>query len=60
MKFVIERPHPTEAAFYGRVSTKGQTKRGDGLNSQEACAREYAKYKGYNIVASFHEEISGE
>ena len=48
-----ERKHdgpPLKAILYGRISSLAQAKKGDGLASQEARCREYAAYKGYEVV----------
>jgi DNA invertase Pin-like site-specific DNA recombinase len=42
----------TNAVIYCRVSSKAQTKRGDGLNSQETRCKQYAQYKGYDVLKS--------
>lgn len=42
-----------------RVSSPAQLVRGDGLDSQERKCRDYAKYKGYNIVAVFSDNYTG-
>ncbi|MGH1349566.1 MAG: recombinase family protein, partial [Methyloligellaceae bacterium] len=49
----------TNAIIYCRVSSKAQTKRGDGLNSQETRCREYAKYKGYTVSQVFTDDLTG-
>lgn len=49
----------TEAIIYCRVSSKAQTKRGDGLNSQQTRCREYARYKGYNVNEVFTDDLTG-
>jgi DNA invertase Pin-like site-specific DNA recombinase len=49
----------TSAIIYCRVSDTKQTTRGDGLNSQETRCREFAKYKGYEVVAVFKDDMSG-
>ena len=49
-----------DAVHYGRVSSKSQTERGDGLNSQETRCRAYAEYKSYNIVQVFTDDLSGQ
>ena len=51
---------PTKAIGYCRVSTKGQEAKGDGLSSQEACIREYAQRKGYEVEKVFREVLTGE
>ncbi|MBM7069949.1 recombinase family protein [Actibacterium sp. 188UL27-1] len=48
-----------KAVVYCRVSDPKQTTRGDGLNSQETRCREYAKYKGYEVVSVFKDDMSG-
>ncbi len=50
---------PKKAVIYCRVSSVAQTKRGDGLGSQETRCREYARYKGYAVVATFSDDLSG-
>ncbi len=48
------------AIIYTRVSSKSQVKKGDGLASQENRCREFAAYKGYQIVETFKDEgVSG-
>ena len=49
----------TKAVIYCRVSDTKQTTRGDGLNSQETRCRESAKYKGYEVVSVFKDDMSG-
>ncbi len=49
----------SRAVIYARVSSTKQTTRGDGLNSQITRCREYAKYKGYEIVEVFQDDSSG-
>jgi site-specific DNA recombinase len=51
--------HATKAVVYARVSSVKQTIKGDGLNSQVTRCGEYAKYKGYEIVEIFKDDISG-
>ena len=48
-----------KAVIYCRVSSTKQTHRGDGLNSQETRCREYARYKGYEVVGTFSDDMSG-
>ena len=47
------------AVIYARVSSTAQTKRGDGLSSQETRCRELARSRGYEIVATFSDDTSG-
>lgn len=47
------------AVIYCRVSSIKQTTKGDGLGSQEARCREYAKYKGYAVRQVFQDDVSG-
>jgi site-specific DNA recombinase len=49
----------TKAVIYCRVSSAKQTVRGDGLGSQETRCREFAKYKGYDVVEVFRDDSSG-
>jgi len=48
-----------KAVIYARVSSVKQTTRGDGLSSQETRCREYAKYKGYEVVKVYSDDMSG-
>jgi site-specific DNA recombinase len=48
-----------KAVIYCRVSSAAQTKRGDGLGSQETRCREYARMKGYEVVARFDDDLTG-
>ena len=49
----------TKAVIYCRVSNVKQTTRGNGLASQETRCREYAKYKGYEVVDVYQDDVSG-
>jgi DNA invertase Pin-like site-specific DNA recombinase len=49
----------TNAVIYCRVSSKSQSKKGDGLNSQETRCKQYAKYKKYNVAKVFKDDVSG-
>ncbi len=48
-----------EAVIYARVSSTKQVTQGDGLNSQDTRCREYAKYKGYAVIETFSDDMSG-
>ena len=48
-----------KAVIYCRVSSSKQTKRGDGLSSQETRCREYARYKGYDVLRTYNDDMSG-
>lgn len=48
-----------QAVIYGRVSSIKQTTVGDGLRSQETRCREFARMKGYEVVAVFSDDVSG-
>ncbi len=48
-----------KAVIYCRVSSVKQTTKGDGLASQETRCREYASYKGYEVVNVFQDDMSG-
>jgi DNA invertase Pin-like site-specific DNA recombinase len=48
-----------KAIIYCRVSSVAQTKRGDGLGSQETRCREYARMRGYDVVARFDDDLTG-
>ena len=61
MKFNNDADHGvTDAVHYGRVSSKSQTERGDGLSSQETRCRAYADYKSYNVIQVFTDDLSGQ
>ncbi len=49
----------SKAVIYCRVSSTAQTRRGDGLGSQETRCREYARVRGYEIVQVFTDDLSG-
>ncbi len=48
-----------KAVIYCRVSSIKQSTEGHGLESQESRCRDFAKAKGYNIVAVFTDDVSG-
>lgn len=50
---------PKKAVIYCRVSSKSQTIRGDGLGSQETICREYARWRGYEVVDCFRDDLTG-
>ena len=54
-----EKRKPTIAALYLRISDKAQERKGNGLASQEAICREYARYMGYEVVDVFREVLTG-
>ncbi|WP_420415626.1 recombinase family protein [Roseibium sp.] len=49
----------TKAVIYCRVSSSKQKKVGDGLGSQESRCREFARYKGLEVVEIFQDDASG-
>ena len=49
----------TLAVIYARVSSTKQTKIGDGLNSQITRCTEYARHRGYDVVQTFSDDMSG-
>ncbi len=51
--------NPLRAALYPRVSTVEQARFGYSLPAQEDKLREYANYKGYEIVKVYKDELSG-
>ncbi len=55
----VEPERGSPAVLYCRVSSKAQTKRGDGLGSQESRCREYADYKGYVVQEVFTDDVTG-
>jgi site-specific DNA recombinase len=51
---------PLLAVIYCRVSSVAQTKKGDGLASQEQRCREYAAFKGYTVTRVIYDRaVSG-
>lgn len=48
-----------KAVIYCRVSSIAQTKRGDGLASQETRCRDYARYNNLEVVGAYHDDKSG-
>ena len=48
-----------KAVIYCRVSSTAQTKRGDGLGSQETRCREFARTRGYTVVETFSDDMTG-
>ena len=52
------QPNAT-SVIYCRVSSKSQTKRGDGLGSQQQRCMEYARYKGLNVAETFEDDMTG-
>jgi len=60
MRFEDEQRHDIkDAVIYCRVSSKAQTKRGDGLNSQETRCRQYTDYKQYIVAHVFKDDLTG-
>ena len=48
-----------KAIVYCRVSSKSQEDDGHGLDSQELRCRQHAALRGYNVIATFPDTISG-
>ena len=48
-----------KAVIYCRVSDTKQTTRGTGLHSQETRCREYASFRGHEVVQVFTDDASG-
>jgi DNA invertase Pin-like site-specific DNA recombinase len=48
-----------KAVIYCRVSTKRQTKEGDGLASQATRCREFARYRNLEVIEVFQDSESG-
>jgi site-specific DNA recombinase len=55
----IDGISPIIAAVYCRVSSLSQTEKGDGLRSQETRCRDHARTRGYEVIAAFHDQITG-
>jgi len=49
----------THAVIYARVSNVKQTTQGSGLASQETRCREFARFRNYEIVKVFADDMSG-
>ena len=47
------------AVIYARVSSKKQVKEGSGLESQNSRCRFYAQARGYDVVATFTDDMTG-
>ena len=47
------------AIIYARVSSKKQVKEGSGLESQNSRCRLYAQARGYDVVATFTDDMTG-
>ena len=47
------------AITYARVSSKKQAKEGAGLESQITRCRQFAEFRGYEVVADFKDDITG-
>ena len=47
------------AVIYARVSSKKQVKEGSGLDSQNSRCRFYAQARGYDVVATFTDDMTG-
>ena len=47
------------AVIYARVSSAAQLAKGDGLASQTTRCQEYARFRGYDVVEIFHDNMSG-
>ncbi len=55
----MTRKSNQKAVIYCRVSTKKQAREGNGLDSQETRCREYAGYRGHEVVQVFSDDMSG-
>ena len=61
-KRAIKQPQTQDtklALIYGRVSSKKQVVAGDGLNSQLTACLNYAESKGYEVVGTFTDDLTG-
>ena len=52
------QPKP-KAVLYSRVSSRAQETDGHGLESQETRCRQHAEAKGYEVVATFPDTVTG-
>jgi DNA invertase Pin-like site-specific DNA recombinase len=48
-----------KAVIYCRVSSTAQTTRGDGLGSQKTRCMEFARARGYTVVETFSDDMTG-
>lgn len=55
---MAEQAHK-RAVIYCRVSSLKQKTKGDGLESQVARCREFARMKGYDVIEVFRDDVSG-
>jgi site-specific DNA recombinase len=55
----MEQTHITKAVAYCRVSSQKQVSEGNGLESQRARIEEYAKFRGYQIIEVFKDDMTG-
>jgi site-specific DNA recombinase len=55
----MTRKSNQKAIVYCRVSTKKQARDGSGLASQETRCREYAGYRGHEVIQVFSDDMSG-
>ena len=59
MDSMKDKKGSSKAVIYCRVSDTKQTTRGTGLHSQETRCREYASFRGYDVVQVFTDDASG-
>ena len=55
----IRKEKSRKAVIYARVSSIAQNKRGDGISSQITRCREFARYRGFEVVQTFQDDMSG-
>ena len=55
----MSRDARLKSVIYCRVSDSSQTRRGDGLGSQETTCREYAERMGYEVLQVFRDDFTG-
>jgi DNA invertase Pin-like site-specific DNA recombinase len=55
----MNKKQTNKAVLYCRVSSLKQTTHGSGLASQETRCREFAKYRGLEVVKVFTDDMSG-
>lgn len=53
----MSRKTNQKAIVYARVSTKRQSLEGNGLSSQETRCREYAGYRGHEVIAGCTDDM---
>ena len=59
MNAAAQKSEHRKAVIYCRISSQAQSEKGDGLESQATRCREFARYRGLQIVETFKDTTSG-